>query len=236
MPPSLPRLDPIPPRATDPPPGVALVLHGGRSRSTESGERSRLTRLRMLPFARGLSSAGAATYLLRYRYRGWNAPRKDPVQDARWALAEIAARHPGVPVVLVGHSMGARAALAAAGGPGVTAVCALAPWLDVSDPVDQLAGRTVLIAHGDRERYTDPRESYAYAVRAKRVTDRVARFDVHGTGHSMLARARDWHALVRRFVLGELGIEPADPLITNALRRPSPEGLSVALPRNGADR
>ncbi|MHA6622644.1 alpha/beta fold hydrolase [Pseudonocardia sp. DLS-67] len=224
------------PRRHGSPAGVVLVLHGGRAHSVASGGRSRSTRLRMLPFARGIAAAGPATFLLRYRYRGWNAPRRDPVQDAGWALRELAARHPGAPVVLVGHSMGGRAALAAAGAPNVAAVCALAPWLDASDPVDQLTGRTVLIAHGDRERYTDPRESFAYAVRAKGVTDRVARFDVAGAGHFMITRAGDWHALVRRFVLGELGVEPLDPLIANALRRPSPEGLRVALPRNGAER
>ena len=229
---SLPRIDPIGhPRPGTPPPGVVLVLHGGRAHSTESGENSRLARLRMLPFARVLATAGPGVYLLRYRYRGWNAPRRDPVLDAQWALAEIAERHPGVPVVLVGHSMGGRAALAGAGAPNVVAVCALAPWLDASDPVDQLAERTVLIAHGDHEHYTDPRASYAYAVRAKRVTGRVARFEVHGAGHYMLARAGDWHALVRRFVLGVLEIEPEDPAVANALRQPAPDGLSVALPR-----
>lgn len=38
------------------------------------------------------------------------------------------------------HARG-RAALSAAGAPNVTAVCALAPWLDGSDPVRQLVGR-----------------------------------------------------------------------------------------------
>jgi len=108
-------------------------------------------------------------------------------------------------------------------------VCALAPWLDGTDPVRQLAGRTVLIAHGDRERWTDPRQSYAYALRAKRVTHRICRFDVVGDGHSMLRRAGDWHALVRRFVLGALDIEPMDPAIANALCQPAPSGLRAAL-------
>jgi len=167
---------------------------------------------------------------MRYRYRGWNGPAADPLRDTRWALTELATRYPGAPVALVGHSMGGRAALGAAGAPNVTAVCALAPWLDGSDPVVQLAGRSVLIAHGNRERYTDPRESYAYAVRAKRVTDRTARFELPGAGHYMLARAGDWHRLVRRYVLGALEIEPEDPLITNAMQRPAPEGLRVPLP------
>jgi dienelactone hydrolase len=185
----------------------------------------------MLPFARELAGRerGLAVWLLRYRYRGWNAPAMDAKQDALWALDEAARRHPGVPVVLLGHSMGGRAALHAAGHPGVRAVCALAPWLDGTDPVEQLAGRGVLIAHGDRDRMTDPAESYAFAVRAKRVTDRVCRFDVLGDGHAMLRRAGDWNSLVRRFVLGELGIEPPDPEIANAMRQPAPAGLRTAL-------
>ncbi|WP_438949092.1 LLM class flavin-dependent oxidoreductase, partial [Streptomyces harbinensis] len=40
----------------------------------------------------------------------------------------LAARLGPVPVVLVGHSMGGRAALRAAGHPAVTGVVALAPW------------------------------------------------------------------------------------------------------------
>jgi pimeloyl-ACP methyl ester carboxylesterase len=221
----------IPPDPT----GVVLVLHGGRAHSRHSGVRRGLAYLRMVPFAREVAGASAelAVYLLRYRYRGWNHPTLDALRDAEWAAAELHRRHPGAPVVLLGHSMGGRAALRAAGAPNVVAVCALAPWLDGSDPIRQLAGRTVLIAHGDRERYTDPRESYAYALRAGRVTDRICRFEVHGDGHAMLRRARDWHRLARRFVLGVLGIEPEDPEIANALRQPTPDGLRVALPAAG---
>jgi hypothetical protein len=101
--------------------------------------------------------------------------------------------------------------------------------VEETDPVEQLAGRTVLIAHGDLDRMTGPDESYAYAVRAKRVTDRVCRFKVRGDGHAMLRRAREWHLLVSRFVLGEVGIEPPDPEIADALRQPPPAGLRAAL-------
>jgi pimeloyl-ACP methyl ester carboxylesterase len=134
-----------------------------------------------------------------------------------------------VPVVLLGHSMGGRAAIGAAGGPNVVAVCALAPWLDGSDPVAQLAGRTVLIAHGDRERWTSPEASYDYALRAKPVAARIARFDVRGAGHFMISRASDWQSLVLRFVLGVTGIEPEDPDMTNAFSQPTPSGLRVEL-------
>lgn len=224
----LPRLEPVG-REQDRPAALVLVLHGGRAHSRESGERKRLTYRRMVPFARALSRGGPAVHLLRYRYRGWNAPARDALRDAQWALGELAERFPGVPVVLVGHSMGGRAALGAAAGPNVVAVCALAPWLDGSDPVHQLDGRTVLIAHGDRERWTDPGESFRYAVRAKERGVRICRFDVPGAGHFMIARSRVWHDLVTRFVLGVLHIEPEDPAIANALRQPPPHGLRAVL-------
>lgn len=233
----LPRLEPV---GAEPvaPPAIVLVLHGGRAHSREPGDRNRLAYLRMLPIARMLAAPrrggpAPAVFVLRYRFRGWNGPARDALHDAEWALDQLHRRFPGTPVALVGHSMGGRAALGAAGAPNVVAVCALAPWLDGSDPVDQLDGRTVLIAHGDRERYTDPTESYAYALRAKRRGVRICRFDVHGAGHFMINRAGDWHRIVCTFVLGALGIEPEDPMITNALRQPAADGLRAALSSAG---
>ncbi|WP_312858100.1 alpha/beta hydrolase [Pseudonocardia pini] len=226
---TLPRLEPVgaPPER---PRAVVVVAHGGRSTSRESGERRRLTYWRMVPFALLLArTAGLGVYLVRYRHRGWNGPARDAAQDVTQLLTTL----PEVPTALVGHSMGGRAALYSAAAPQVRAVAALAPWLDGSDPVEQLAGRSLLIAHGDRERMTDPRQSLAYAVRARRVTDRVARFTVHGDGHAMLRHAGEWHSLVARFVRGELGFEPEDPTITNAMRQPTPGGLDVPL---GAER
>ena len=213
---------------------IVLVLHGGQVRGAVPARRRRLSYLRMYPFARSLHRRngrhGMSVRLLRYRYRGWNEPELHPVQDARWALTQLRERHPGVPVVLLGHSMGGRVALRVADDAAVVAVCALAPWTREGEPVRQLAGRSVLIAHGDRERMTDPRLSYRFAVRAKEVTDRVCRFEVLGDGHAMLRRARDWSGLVSRFVEGELGLRDPDPVIEDAMRRPAPHGLQVPLP------
>ena len=227
--PALPRIEPVG-RPVAEPRAVLLVLHGGQARSRASAERKRLSYWRMVPFARGLARhRELAVFLVRYRYRGWNAPDLDAQRDAEWAAGEVRRRYEDVPVVLLGHSMGGRAVLGAAGADGVVAVCALAPWLDGSDPVVQLDGRAVLIAHGDRERWTDPGESFAYAVRAKERGVRICRFVLPGAGHFMIARAWDWHALTRRFVLGALGIEPVDPGIAKALDEPTRDGLRAQL-------
>ncbi|WP_312880504.1 alpha/beta hydrolase [Actinokineospora xionganensis] len=213
--------------------GVALLLHGGRERSHGRVHRYRSAYLRMLPFARDIRHEGAAdgvaAWALRYRYRGWNAPELDPVLDAAWALDEIRRAHGDVPVALVGHSMGGRTALRVAGADSVVAVCALAPWTKPNEPVEQLAGRTVLIAHGLLDKMTDPELSFRYAARAKAVTERVAHFDVHDEGHAMLRKSAAWTRLVTGFTLGALGTQPFDPVITNALGQPSPEGLRIPL-------
>jgi dienelactone hydrolase len=212
---------------------AVLVLHGGQEESKARVHRFRPAYLRMLPFARDLAWAGRETRLsamaLLNRYRGWNRPDLDAVADARWALDDVRRTNPGVPVVLVGHSMGGRVALRVADDPSVTAVCALAPWITEKDRVEQLAGRTVLIAHGDQDRTTDPKLSYAYAVRAKEVTEDVCRFEVRGEAHAMLRRAKDWRLLVRRFVLGTLGATEMDHVIAAALAKPAPGGLAVTL-------
>ncbi|HEX2290332.1 MAG TPA: alpha/beta fold hydrolase, partial [Pseudonocardiaceae bacterium] len=173
---------------------IVLVLHGGQARSSTTVQRrTQLSYLRMVPFARFLhrrdGGRGLSVRILRYRYRGWDEPERHPVQDASWALAQLRGQHPEASIALLGHSMGGRAALRVADHAAVTAVCALAPWTMDDEPVRQLAGRSVLIAHGDREHTTDPRLSYRFAVRAKQVTSRVCRFDVLGDGHAMLRRA-----------------------------------------------
>lgn len=223
--PSLRRLGPRAARA------AVLVLHGGQERSTAPATRLQPAYLRMVPFARDLAKAGrrgdVAVYPLCHRYRGWNAPDLDPVADARWALTEIRRAHPGVPVAVVGHSMGGRTGLRVADDPAVVGVCALAPWTPAGEPVDQLAGRTVLIAHGDRDTMTEPALSLAYAERAKSVTDDVCRFEVLGEGHALLRRYREWTLLVRRFTLGVLGVAEQHHDIAAALAKPAPDGLRV---------
>jgi pimeloyl-ACP methyl ester carboxylesterase len=189
---------------------VVLVLPGGRADSFDPTQGRHLTAVRMRPFARSLHRAGrphgVAVWLLHYRYRGWNGEEMSPVPDAQWALGEIRRRHGDVPVVLVGHSMGGRTALRVAGDDSVRGVVALAPWLLDTEPVDQLAGRDVVIAHGDGDRVTSPRASRRYADRAAAVTS-VRYVTIRGDAHSMLRRWRTWHRLATGSALALLGCQ-----------------------------
>jgi pimeloyl-ACP methyl ester carboxylesterase len=194
--------------------GIALVLHGGREHSLDPVRSGQLAVVRMLPFAAALRRAGSPHGLvvarLRYAVRGWNGGVQSPVADARWALGRLDERFPGVPVALVGHSMGGRTALHVAAFPTVRSVVGLAPWIEETDPVAQLRGRRVLIVHGDRDRVTSPRRSAEYARAASAVAESVSYVAVRAEGHAMLRRAGVWHRLAAGFVTGVLCGAPVE--------------------------
>jgi dienelactone hydrolase len=210
---------------------VALLAPGGQKASTAAVSSLQPTALRIYPFLLGIHAAGRrhglATCQLRYRVRGFNDGA--PVHDVRWALGEIRRRHGDVPVCLVGHSMGGRSVLRAAGGEHVRAVAALAPWLPPREPVEQLAGRTVLIMHGRRDRVTDPAGSLQYALDAHPVAERLCRFEVARSGHAMLERFHVWHRTVKRFTLASLGIGSWDERFQRAFALPRDEACRIVI-------
>jgi dienelactone hydrolase len=212
--------------------GVALFCHGGTASSLEPPRERALSLERMRVIERftraAVADRGITTQLLRYRVAGWNGEAADAFADVRWALDRIREEHGEAPVVLVGHSMGGRAALRAGGDPSVAGICALAPWTPPGEPVAQLRERTVAILHGRGDRWVPARLSADFALRAKEAGARLARFTVPG-GHTMIRGAHRWHSFVRDVVLGATGIEPMRSDIANALRQPVPEGLAVPL-------
>lgn len=218
--------------------GVVLVLHGGRANSFEPVRSRHLSPIRMIPFARLLSSRGAPagleTWSLRNRVRGWNGEHMSPLNDARWALKQIHVKHPGVPVYLLGHSMGGLTALCAADDDGVRAVVALAPWLDNTTPLQQVAGRRILIMHGDADRWTSPDQSLRFAQRAQRIAEEVHYVTLVGAGHFMFRKVPVWHGLGTSYLLHSFARDTGAQVDGKHLRRASnllqqPSPLEVAL-------
>ena len=207
---------------------MALVLHGGKARSMRPASRRQFSALRMTPFARDLhaagSAAGLAVWTLGYRDRGWNAGSSkvagSQVEDAHRALRCIHEQHPGVPVHLVGHSLGGRAALAAGGDPLVAGIVALAPWLPDGEAVEHLRGTSVLILHGTRDRWVPASGSRAFAERARAAGVDVTRYELRRTGHAMFRRRSLWQGLTTYVVTA--------PLLAPAAQ-PSGSGLRIPL-------
>ncbi|AZS89289.1 alpha/beta fold hydrolase [Streptomyces griseoviridis] len=195
-------------RAADPVRAAVLFLHGGTDEDRGPSRRWHPAALRMRPFVRAAAAAtaGDGVFLgeVRYRVRGWNGASADPLRDTLAALDELARVAGEVPVVLVGHSMGGRAALRAASAPRVRGVLALAPWCPEGEPVEQLRDKDVVVFHGDRDRITDPRASVALVERAVAAGARAEVTLVPGGDHAMLRHSGRWHRAAARAVTGLL--------------------------------
>jgi pimeloyl-ACP methyl ester carboxylesterase len=191
--------------ATPAPRAVALLLHGGtvHSRRPVTGRSASWQRARLLQraIAPRLHDDGIAVWLLRYRVRGWNdlaAP--SPVPDARWALDQVRAEL-GVPVALVGHSMGARTAVHVADDPAVRGVVGLAPWLPDGEPVRALTGRHLVVGHGRRDRITSFSLSRQYVERSRPSTRSAAFHDMGDVGHYLVRDSDRWTTFAAASVL-----------------------------------
>ena len=187
---------------------VVLLLPGGSGDEAGPGDRYRPSVVRMLPFGWSLRRAGhrrgLAVALLRYRVAGWKGGAPGAAEDTRWALGQLQERFGPVPVVLVGHSMGGRTALATGDEPTVVGLLALAPWIDSDLRVGDLSGRRIVLAHGDQDRVTDPEVTRSFAARATARGEDVEFVSITGDGHAMLRAFGSWQRLVRSRVLAML--------------------------------
>lgn len=177
---------------------LILMLHGGQEISREPVDQSSGPWRRSLVMQHQITpkahAAGVGTWLLRYQERGWNddaAP--SPVPDARWALDQVRQELGELPVVLVGHSMGARTSVRIADDPLVHGVVALAPWLPPEDPVTPLAGKVLAAAHGSTDKITSAKATARFVDRARTVGAEAGFHDMGPVGHYMLRRVRAWN-------------------------------------------
>lgn len=225
----------FPGEAEGAPRGSVLVLHGGHEYGTRKPSWVNGPAWRMRPFVRALARATAGARVVvaegRYRHRGWNGERADAARDAAEAVAELSRRTGGTPIVIVGHSMGGRAALRAAADPRVKGVVALAPWCPPGEPVDHLAGTRLVFVHAAADRITSPEDSLRMAERARAAGAETCRYLLPGGDHAMLQGAALWHAMTVRVTCGLLGLAPLPPAATSAFALPADavDGLALSV-------
>lgn len=206
------------------PRGIVIALHGGAARRGQMRvSPAQLSVLRMVPIAHRITRAAPDELVVQRllnSVRGWDA-HHTPVHDVTWALDRAHERFGAdLPVCLVGHSLGGRAALLAARNPQVHSVVALAPWVYPYEGRTDLGGKQVLIVHGDDDRIAQPAHSAAVARDLAR-TARVGYITVEGGKHAMLRH----HALFDGFaaqyaaatLLGDAHL-PADGAVADVLR------------------
>ncbi|GAA5115648.1 alpha/beta hydrolase [Alloalcanivorax gelatiniphagus] len=209
----------VPVRSPREPEGVVVVLHGGASRGEQvMVSPAQLSVLRMVPVAHRIARTGRsrlAVHRLLNSHRGWDS-RTSPVMDALWAVDQLADQHPDVPLALVGHSLGGRAALLTGGDPRVRSVVALNPWVLPTDRVD-LAGTRVLVVHGTDDRVAPPARS-ADLARRLALSASVGYVSVPGAKHAMLGQGRTFETYAAEFVAATLlGARPRSEAVRQVL-------------------
>lgn len=136
--------------------GLVLLLHGGHE-SSDAPVRDGLISQgwgQTTSIQRGIweraAMHGLSTWALRHSVLGWNDDAGGdpaPVPEARRALEVSRDAFGGVPIVLVGHSMGGRTAVRVADDRSVVGVVGLAPWLPKEEPAHNLAQKHLRVAH-----------------------------------------------------------------------------------------
>ncbi|MEO9330296.1 alpha/beta hydrolase [Gordonia aurantiaca] len=136
---------------------IVLVLPGGTDHSRRPFSATQGSALRMYPFTWSLQlryGRSVRVHQVRYEVYGWNGDDASPMAPARAALEDLCDRHPGAPVVVIGHSMGGRVAAQLAADRRVIGVLALAPWWQFADWRHIHPGARVVAVHGDADERT----------------------------------------------------------------------------------
>lgn len=191
-----------------------LVLPGGADSSYRPFRPWQGSALRMYPFTwsiRARYRRAVAVHQVRYRVYGWNGGQASPMPYATAALDAITGKHPGVPTVVIGHSMGGRAAALLAADERVVGVLALAPWWQHADWRFIRDGVRVVAVHGDADTMTSAaRTQKGIAELRGRGLDATF-IPVPGGGHAMLDHIRLWQSAALDFVGAELDVATGTP-------------------------
>ncbi|MFW0792452.1 alpha/beta fold hydrolase [Gordonia sp. CPCC 205515] len=194
-------------RAPGNPQLLVLVLPGGTDHSYQPFSPRQPAALRMYPFTWSIAARFGRRVRVRqarYRVYGWNGGQASPMPYARAALDALEQDHPGVPVVLVGHSMGGRIAAHLADDPRVVGLLALAPWWQFADWRFIRDGVRVVAIHGTADERTLPRRTEkGVAELAERGVDATF-VPVPNGNHAMLDHLGFWQRSALDFVARSL--------------------------------
>ncbi|MBM7366283.1 alpha/beta hydrolase [Gordonia hydrophobica] len=186
---------------------VVLVLPGGTDFSYRRFSPLQGSALRMYPFTASIQARFGTRVRVKqaqYRVYGWNGGQASPMPHARAALEALADEHPGVPIAVIGHSMGGRIAAQLGDDERVTDVLALAPWWQFADWRQIHDGVRVRAVHGDADTVTRaPRTAKGIAELVARGVD-ADYLAIPGGGHPMLDHVGVWQGSALRFVADAL--------------------------------
>lgn len=198
------------------PRALVILVHGGLVRSKLPVSDSNLSvgwalmRTYQDRLSTHLAARGVEVWALLHRYAGWNSDaHPSPVPDLEWALDEARRLRPGVPVVVVGHSMGARTALRVAEDPSIVGLVGLCPWYP-ADEIVSPAGMPLRVAFAEWDwdcPYPSMRE---FLHRAREVVD--LRVENMGRDTHYMFRSKRWEAYLLRTVT-ELVAQAAHPVV-----------------------
>ena len=205
------------------PGGIVVVLHGGANRpGNPMVSPTQLSVLRMVPIAQRVAHTAPrlAVFRLLNSVRGWDQTHT-PVDDARWAMTQAQQRLGDLPVCLIGHSLGGRAAILTAGDERVRSVVALAPWVYPTDYPDGdigdgAGGKPILFVHGSRDRIAKPANSRIVAERLAGHA-RVGYITVEAGQHGMLGHLRTFDGLAADFAAATLLGSDGDGVVRRVL-------------------
>lgn len=182
---------------------AVLVLPGGTDFSYRPFSRVQGSALRMYPFTASIQMRFGTRVRVRqaqYRVYGWNGGQASPMPHARAALDRLAADYPGVPIAVIGHSMGGRIAAQLGDDERVTDILALAPWWQFADWRQIRDGVRVRAVHGEADTVTRaPRTAKGITELTERGFD--ARYlSVPDGRHAMLDHIGLWQGCALDFV------------------------------------
>jgi dienelactone hydrolase len=185
------------------PRGIVLVLHGGDSREDPAVSPWQPSVLRMVAVAQAIRRAARGElgiFRVLNARRGWDPPNSR-VEDAIWALDRALERVGSeLPACLVGHSLGGRAALMAAGHPAVQSAVVLAPWVKETDVITGVGGKQLLFIHGTNDRVARLDRARELAGTLSGQAAEVTFIEVRGGTHAMLAHRRKFDGRAAEFV------------------------------------